>query len=149
MKALLFICCVFSFNRGFTQNKIFYSSSDLANVAEGKHSLAKIKIPWGRLGKSILVKYTDGCQTSYGKKNIWGIEKDGRKLRIYDGEIFEIVDSGVVVLYKSFSPHPVYYFSEHLNSSVNLLERTKLIKLLNEETLVALWKENGIVRKMF
>ena len=148
MKVLLFICCVFFLNRGYTQNKIFYSSSDLANVGGEKHSVAKIKIPWGRLGKSILVKYTDGCQTSYGKKDIWGFEKDGRKLRIYDGEIFEIVDSGVVVLYKSFSPHPVYYFSEHLNSSVNLLERTNLIRLLNEETLVALWKENGIVKQM-
>lgn len=148
MKNLLCLCCVFFFYFGHTQNRLFYSSSDLANLSDETHGVAKIKIPWGRLGKSILVKYTDGCQTSYGKKAIWGFEKDGRKLRLYDGEIFEIVDKGTIVLYKSFSPHPVYYFSEHLDSSVNLLERAKLIKILNEEILFALWKENGIIRQM-
>ena len=120
----------------------------MANVGEEGHGIAKIRLPWGRFGKNILVKYTDGCQTAYSKKAIWGFEKDGRKLRLYNGEIFEIVDTGTIVLYKTFSLHPVYYFSEHLDSSVNLLERAKLIKVLNEETLFALWKENGIIRQM-
>lgn len=148
MKTLLCLCCLFVCYSGDAQNKFFYSSSDLANVGEEGHGIAKIRLPWGRLGKNILVKYTDGCQTSYSKKAIWGFEIDGRKLRLYNGEIFEIVDTGTIVLYKTFSPHPVYYFSEHLDSSVNLLERAKLIKVLNEETLFALWKENGIIRQM-
>lgn len=146
--SLLCLCCIFFFGRGYAQNKIFYSSTDLANAGKESHSIAKIRLPWGRLGKTIRVNYTDGCETIFGKRAIWGFEKDGRKLRLYDGEIFEIVDTGIIVLYKSFSPHPVYYFSEHLDSSVNLLVRPKLIRLLKEETLVQLWKENGIIRQM-
>lgn len=148
MKTLLCLCSLFVCYSGDAQNKIFYSSSDLANFGEEGHAVAKIRLPWGRLGKTIRVNYVDGCEAVFGKRAIWGFEKDGRKLRLYDEEIFEIVDTGTIVLYKSFSPHPVYYFSEHLDSSVNLLERAKLIKILNEETLVALWKENGIIRQM-
>lgn len=148
VKILLCCCCLFLFCSVTAQNKIFYSSSDVANVGEEGHGIARIKIPWGRLGKTIRVNYTDGCEAVFGKRAIWGFEKDGRKLRLYDGEIFEIVDSGVVVLYKSFSPHPVYYFSEDFDSNVLLLERPKLIKALPPEKLVLLWKEDSLLKKI-
>ncbi|MBE7170493.1 MAG: hypothetical protein INR73_07880 [Williamsia sp.] len=149
MKTLLCLCCLFVCYSGDAQNKIFYSSSDLANVGEEGHGIAKIRLPWGRLGKNILVKYTDGCQTSYSKKAIWGFEKDGRKLRHYNGEIFEIVDTGTIVLYKTFSPHPMYYFSKDFQSDIMLLERSKLMKALDALTLVRLWKENNLVKQIW
>lgn len=148
MKVLLCIFCLLLFCSGYAQNKIFYSSGDVMNTVEENHSIDKVKIPWGRLGKSILVKYADGCEASFGKKAIWGFEKDGRKLRLYEGEIFEIVDSGVVVLYKTFSPHPVYYFSENFNSKVLLLQKRKLVKTLPPEKLVLIWKEDGLVKQL-
>lgn len=146
MKALLCIFCVCSFFSGYTQNKIFYSSADLVNAVEKAHSIGKIRLPWGRLGKTIRVNYTDGCEAVFGKRTIWGFEKDGRKLRLYDGEIFEIVDSGAIVIYKSFSPHPVYYFSEDFNAAVVLLETRKLKKGLNDEKLVEAYKQFKIIR---
>lgn len=149
IKSFFCLCLVATLHAGNAQNKIFYSSAGLTNPASNDSTIDKIRLPWGRLGRNILVKYANGSQLYYTKKKIWGFEKDGRKLRLYDREIFEIVDSNVIVLYKTYSPHPVYYFSEHLDSSVNLLERAKLIKILNAETLLALWKENGIVRQMF
>ena len=148
MKTFLCLCCLFVCCSGYAQNKIFYSSSDVANVGEEGHGIAKIKIPWGRLGKTIRVNYMDGCEAVFGKRAIWGFEKDGKKLRLYDGEIFEIVDSGVIVFYKSYAPHPVYYFSEDFNSNVVLLERPKLLKVLPPEKLVLLWKEHGIVKSI-
>lgn len=148
MKALLCIFCVFSVCSGYTQNKIFYSSADVANAVEETHSIGKIRLPWGRLGKTIRVNYTDDCEASFGKKGIWGFEKDGRKLRLYEGEIFEIVDSGAIVIYKTFSPHPVYYFSEDFNSNVLLLQRRKLVKTLPPEKLVLIWKEDGLLKQL-
>lgn len=148
MKALLCIFCVFSFCSGYTQNKIFYSSDDVTNTVEETHSIDKVRIPCGRLGKSILVKYADGCEASFGKKAIWGFEKDGRKLRLYNGEIFEIVDSGAIVIYKSFSPHPVYYFSEDFNAVVVLLDTRNLKKGLNDQKLIEAYKQFKIIREM-
>lgn len=148
MKVLLCIFCMLSFCSGYAQDKIFYSSGDVMNTVEETHSIDKVKIPWGRLGKSILVKYADGCEASFGKKAIWGFEKDGRKVRLYEGEIFEIVDSGVVVLYKTFSPHPVYYFSQDFNSNVLLLQRRKLVKTLPPEKLILIWKEDGLLKQL-
>jgi hypothetical protein len=148
MKVLLCIFCVLSFCSGYAQNKIFYSSDDVMNTVEETHSIDKVRIPWGRLGKSILVKYADGCEASFGKKAIWGFEKDGRKLRLYEGEIFEIVDSGAIVLYKTFSPHPVYYFSEDFNANVVLLATGKLKKVLNDRKLVEAYKQFKIIREI-
>ena len=149
MKNVLCLCSVFFFCGAYAQNKIFYSSPDIANVCEEGHTVAKIRLPWGRHGKTIRVNYLDGCKAVFGKRAIWGFEKDGRKFRLDNGKIFEIVGTGTIVLYKSFSPQSIYYFSEHLDSSVNLLERTKLIKVLKAETFFALWTENSIVRQMF
>lgn len=148
MKTLLCLCCAFFFIDAHAQNRLFYSSPDTASVGEEHNGIAKIKIPWGRLGKTIRVSYTDGCEAVFGKRAIWGFEKDGRKLRLYQGEIFEIVDSGVIVLYKTFSPHPVYFFSEDFDSSVLLLERRKLVKVLPPEKLVLLWRGNGIIKNI-
>ena len=148
MKVLLCICCMLLFWGGYAQNKIFHTSADVRNTVEEIHGIEKIRLPWGRLCKSIRVNYADGCQAMFGKSAIWGFEKDGRKLRLYNGEIFEIVDSGAIVLYKSFSPHPVYYFSEDFNAAVVLLETRKLKKGLNDEKLLEAYKQFKIIRDM-
>lgn len=148
MKILLCIFGVLSFYSGFTQNKIFHSSADMAKTIEEAHPIDKIKLPWGRLGKSIVAKYKDGCEASFGKRAIWGFEKDGRKLRLFDGEIFEIVDSGAIVIYKSFSPHPVYYFSVDFKAAVVILEGRKLKKELSDEKLVEAYKEFSLIREI-
>lgn len=149
LKIVLFLFYASLSLNGYSQNRIYHSSDDIKLQSAGQCRIEKIQIPWGRLGKSIRVTYADGAKTDFGKRAIWGFEKDGKKYRLYDAEIFEIVDSSVIILYKSFSPHPVYYFSKDFQGNVVLFERPKLIKEVDAQALVRLWKENSLVKQIW
>lgn len=146
MRWLFFVVPLFHLSTSSAQNRVFLKASDLSDKLSGKN-IQKIKLPWGRLGKSILVIYKDGTKTHVRKRSIWGFEKgDKTVLRFYDGETYQVVETGTIVIYKTYSPHPVYYFSERLDSKVILVSRQKMIKTLDTDTLVKAYKKSRLVR---
>jgi hypothetical protein len=137
-----------SFNRAYSQNRIFIKGSDLYETSIGD-DIKKIKMPWGRLGSSIVVVYKNGTKSYFRKKAIWGFENDDKKiLRFKDGNIYEVVDTSIVIIYNTYSRSPVYYFSRSLDSDVLLLTRKKMIKTLEIDTFAYLYKKSPFMRRL-
>lgn len=148
MKSILcwfMICCI---NKSYPQNRILIKSLDLYNTPAG-NDIKKIKMPWGRLGSNIVVIRMNGSKYYFTKKTIWGFENEDKKvLRFNKGNIYEVVDTSVVIIYKTFSRSPVYYFSSSLDSDVMLLTRKKMIRTLEVDTFAHLYKKSLLVRRL-
>lgn len=148
MKSILcfyMICCV---TAASPQNRIFIKGSDLCG-ASILHDIKKIKMPWGRLGGSIVIINKNGTKSYFKKKTIWGFENDRKEiLRFNEGNIYKVVDTNIVIIYKTYSKSPVYYFSSNLDSDVMLLTRKKMIKTLEVDTFAHLYKKSFLVRQL-
>jgi len=148
MKVILSFCLMLNVTVIYSQNRIFLKAPDLSDTTTDEN-IRTIKIPWGRLGSSVLVIYKDGTKSYFRKRNIWGIEKAKKEIiRFYEGDTFELVDTTEIIIYKTWSRHPVYYFSEFVNSDVKIFSKKKVMKFLGDYKFVQLYKKSLLVRKL-
>lgn len=148
MKVILYILLMLNANMIYSQNRIFIKTPNLTHTIIDE-KIKRIKMPWGRLGRSVLVTYKDGTQSHFRKKNIWGFEKANNEIiRFYEGDTFELVDTNIIIIYKTWSRHPVYYFSEFLDSDVKIFSKMKVIKVLGDYKFVQLYKKSLVVRQL-
>lgn len=131
----------------YSQDKLFIDSPTSQDSIFDK-SIKKIRMPWGNPGRFVLIMYNDGCKVKIKKKSVWGFENSKNKiLRFYKGQTFQLVDTNAVIIYKTYSPRPIYYFSKNLIGEVKLLDRKELFHVLTDEELVNSFKQSAIIRK--
>lgn len=151
MNKIKFLLCIYLLlNKAavYSQNRVFLFAPNCSDTVSEKE-INRIRIPWGNHGRSILAFYNDGTKSSFDKKTIWGFKKrDNHVLRFYKGNTFQIVDTGLVIIYKTYSPHPVYYFSENLESKIILLGKKKMIKELGIDKFIQVYKKNPLVKEL-
>lgn len=148
MKVILSFCLMLNVTVIYSQNRIFLKAPDLSDTSTDEN-IRTIKIPWGRLGSSVLVIYKDGTKSYFRKRSIWGIEKAKKEIiRFYEGDTFELVDTTEIIIYKTWSRHPVYYFSEFVNSDVKIFSKKKVMKVLGDYKFVQLYKKSLLVRRL-
>src|SRR5450432_1203855 len=103
MKFIFWICLMLNAKMLYSQNRIFIEAADLSNSISQK-KINKIKIPFGKLGRNVHVIYNDGTSVDFRKKNIWGCETANKEiLRFYDGDIYVLVDTIGVNIYKTWA----------------------------------------------
>lgn len=149
MKLLFLTFIIHIGNMLYSQNRIFLNASNLFDSASEKN-INRIRIPWGNHGRFLLVIKNDGTKTRIRKKDLWGFQKKDKKvLRFYQGNTYEIVDTiALVIIYKTYSPKPVYYFSESLESRALLLGKKKMIKILGIDRFIQLYKKSPLIRTL-
>lgn len=145
-----FILCLFfllSMRTTYSQDKLFMESPSSEDSIINT-SIKKIKMPWGNPGRFVRIVYNDGSKVKIKKKAVWGFENSKKKiLRFYNGQTFQVIDTNAVIIYKTYSPRPIYYFSKNLDSNVELLDRKELFHALTDEELVNSFKQSAIIRK--
>lgn len=148
MKAVWLLILSFICNTGFSQNRIIYKAADINDT--GKNDIKKIRTPWGNHGRFLLVLKNDGSKTKIRKKELWGFQnKQNKTLRFYQGNIDEVVDtSSLIIIYKTYSPKPVYYFSATLESKTYPLWKRKIIKTLGADTYLEISRRSNVVRQL-
>ena len=129
MKYLFIAFLLIVFTEAKAQNRIFINSTDLKDTVLAD-TISRIKIPWGNLGSTIITLNNDGTKSVFKKRKVWGyqIKKEKGIKRFFDGQIYSIVEVYEIVIYKSYSRHPEYFFSENLNSSIKPLSKNRIIK---------------------
>lgn len=150
MRYIIILSLILSWNYADSQNKIFYKSADVYNYVVPEQGIKKIRTPWGNHGRFLLLIKNDESKTKIRKKDLWGFQNAQKKLlRFSQGNTYEIVDSiALVIIYKTYSPKPVYYFSESLESKVLLLEKKKVIKTLGIDKFNQLYKYSPLIRTL-
>ena len=149
MKKIVLIYLVVFFQKAQGQNRILLKAEQLFKP-EGTKEVVQIKLPWGNWGKKVVAVYKDGTKEFFNKKDIWGIRRSNKNevLRFYNGMTFKIVDTNIIILYQTYSPHPVYYFSEFLDSRAFPFDRKKVMSALDEDKLVQLYKKSYLLRRL-
>ncbi|ASZ09599.1 hypothetical protein KTO58_28040 [Chitinophaga pendula] len=148
MKTILCIFLMLNAIMIYSQNRVFIKAPNLTDTLADEN-IKKIKMPWGRLARNVLVIYKDGTKAHFQKRSIWGFEKPNKEIiRFYEGDTFELVDTAVVIIYKTWSRRPVFYFSEFIYSDVKLFSKKKIIKVLGNYKFELLYKKSNLVRKL-
>lgn len=145
MKISLFIFLILIINHAVAQNRIFYNAVELKH-ADTTAAVKKIKLPWGNFGSNVVSVNADGSRISVCKKDIWGIEKDNVVLRFNEGIMLELLDTNSIIIYKTYARHPVYYFSENLNSKAIILSRRKLMQAFDIDRFPQVYKQSLALR---
>ena len=147
MKLIFILTFMLCMRITYSQDKLFIESPTLQDSVFNK-SIRKIRMPWGNPGRFVLIVYSDGRKVKVKKKSVWGFETSKKKiLRFYNGQTFQLIDTNAVIIYKTYSPRPIYYFSKNLSSEVKLLDRKELFHALTDEELVNSFKRSTIIRK--
>lgn len=150
MKTILIIYLILSGSITYSQDRIFYKATDVNSPAISGQGIKKIRTPWGNHGRFLLLIKNDGSKTKIRKKELWGFQNTKYKtLRFYQGNTYELVDSSdIIILYKTYSPTPVYYFSRDLESKTFLVGRKKMIKILGIDRFIQLYKKSPLIRTL-
>ncbi len=147
MKFPICICLLICMHIGFAQNKILYGANNLQDTI-AKRDIQKIELPWGNLGRNMLVINQNDSKNLIRKSSVWGIERNKKILRFYEGNTFELIDTNAIAIYKTYSRHPVYYFGEFLDSDVLLLTRKKVMNALGIEKFAKVYQSSTTLQRV-
>lgn len=78
MKVILCISLMLNANMIYSQYRIFIKAPNLTDTIIDE-KIKKIKMHWGRLGRSVLVTYKDGTQSHFRKKVFGDLKKQTMK----------------------------------------------------------------------
>ena len=147
VKLIMTFLVAFLFREANGQARVFAKAEEVSD-SSSKEAIVRLRRPWGNWGQRVVAYYKDGKEESFKKKMIWGIElPNGEKLRFFNGNTYKLLSVKPIILYQTFSPRPIYYFSKDLNSEVKLLGLKAMSKTLSDEELVEAFKQLPIVRK--
>jgi hypothetical protein len=133
MKSVAFVILLVITQNSFSQNRIFVRSTDINDQPDS--NIKKIELPFGDWGSTVKVIYRNGDKSTLKRNLIWGFQIAGEKeiKRIYKGQIFDVVDTSIIVIYKTYSRHAAYYFSSNLDSPLEYLDKKKLVEAIGRE----------------
>lgn len=148
MKTVWLSILFFINGTGFSQNRILYKASDITDTY--KNDITRIRTPWGNHGRFLLAIKNNGSKIKIRKKELWGFQNNKNKmLRFCQGNIFEVVDTtSFLVIYKTFSPKPVYYFSATIESKTYPIGKRKMLKVFGEDIYLEICKKNRLVQQL-
>src|SRR5579875_444767 len=121
IKFIMILLMAFLFREANGQGRVF-SKAEEVMAASSREEIVRLRRPWGNWGQRVIAYYKDGKEESFKKKMIWGIElPNGDRLRFFEGNTYKLLSVKPIILYQTFSPHPIYYFSKNLSSDVKFL----------------------------
>lgn len=149
LKSIAVFLSVLLFAEAQGQNRIFATSQQLSDTAQGK-AIKNIKLSWGNLGKKIKVTYADGTDSLIEKNSLWGYQRAKEPVtRIFQRTPYEVLEAGYVVIYKSSNVNgTTYFFSKDLNSDLKALNQKKLRKELGDDGYLKATKGSALLRSI-
>ncbi len=137
------------FGKVNAQNRIFINAGNLKDTIL-VDTITKIKIPWGNLGSTVITFNVNGTKSIFKKRAVWGyqIKKEKGIKRFYDGQIYSVVEMDEIIIYKSYSRHPEYFFSDNLNSSIKELSKRKIIKTVGRDRFIKEYQKSKLLRTL-
>ena len=99
MKKIAFIYLVLLSHKVQGQNQV-YTKAEQVSITVYQKKIDKIKLPWGNLGKVVIVFSKNGSVERLRKDSIWGIKREVKNefIRFYDQKTFKIVDTSLRIL---------------------------------------------------
>ena len=149
MQKMVLLYLVLLFQEVQGQNQIFLNAEQLLKPAATKE-ISQIKLPWGNWGRKVVAVYKDGTKEAFEKKVIWGFSRPAKHelIRFSNGWTLKVIDTCIFVLYQTYSPRPIYYFSDDFGSKVFLFDKKNLLRELSTDKLIMAYRKSYLVKRL-